>query len=152
AIGDDPAQWQLVEGDAGSNWQALYTQYTYDWKGRPKVITNTDGTTKSVVYEGCGCAGGEVVTLTDEGTLVNGVAKTRQKKIYSDILGRTSKTEVWDFDGTGPGGLGRALYSTSVTNYDVRDQATLVRQFKGAAPANYLTDLSCPTGTCQKTE
>jgi YD repeat-containing protein len=152
AVGDDPAQWQLVEGDAGSNWQSLYTQYIYDWKGRPKITTNTDGTTKSVTYEGCGCAGGEVVTLNDEGTIVNGVTKTRQKKIYSDVLGRTVKTEVWNFDGTGPGGVGRSLYSTTVTNYNVRDQASLIRQFKGAAPTNYVTDLSCPTGTCQKSE
>ncbi len=152
AIGDDPAQWQLVEGDAGSNWQALYTQYSYDWKGRPKVTTNTDATTKSVTYEGCGCAGGEVVTLTDEGTIVNGVTKTRQKKIYSDVLGRTVKSELWNFEGTGPSGVGRALHSTTVTNYNARDQIMLIREFKGAAPSNYLTDLSCPTGACQKTE
>ncbi len=150
AIGDDPAQWQLVEGDLGSSW--FYTQYTYDWKGRPRITTNTDGTTKSVTYEGCGCAGGEAVTLNDEGTIINGVTKTRQKKIYSDVLGRTFKTEVWNFEGSGPGGTGRALYSTTVTTYNVRDQATLVRQYKGAPPSNYLTDLSCPTGTCQKTE
>ncbi|HXS00122.1 MAG TPA: fibronectin type III domain-containing protein [Pyrinomonadaceae bacterium] len=150
ASGDDPAGWQLVEGDAGSSW--YYTQYTYDWKGRPRVTTNTDGTTRSVTYEGCGCAGGEVATLTDEGTIVNGVTKSRQKKIYSDVLGRTVKTEVWNFDGSGPGGTGRSLYATTVTNYDVLNQAVLVRQFKGAAPTNYLTDTSCPTGTCQKTE
>lgn len=150
AVGDDPAQWQLVEGDAGSSW--YYTQYTYDWKGRPRITTNTDNTTKSVTYEGCGCAGGEIVTLTDEGLLVSGTTKTRQKKIYSDVLGRTIKTEVWNFDGSGPGGVGRSIYSTTVNTYDARDQVTLVRQFKGAAPANYETDLNCPTNTCQKTE
>ena len=48
----------------------VYTQQTYDWKGRPLVTTNTDGTTKEASYSGCGCAGGEVVTLTDEGTSV----------------------------------------------------------------------------------
>ena len=150
ASGDDPAGWELVEGDDGSNW--AYTQYTYDWKGRPKITTNTDGTTKSVTYEGCGCAGGEVATLNDEGTIVNNAIKTRQKKIYNDVLGRTFKTEVWNFEGTGPGGTGRALYSTTVTTYNARDQVTLVRQYKGAPPSNYLTDLSCPSGTCQKTE
>jgi YD repeat-containing protein len=152
ASGDDPAQWALVEGDAGSNWQNLYTQYTYDWKGRPLITTNTDGTTKSVTYGGCGCAGGEVVTANDEGTIVNGVTKTRQNKTYTDVLGRVVKTEVWNFDGTGPGGVGRAIYSTTVTTYNVRDQVTLIRQYKGAPPSNYLTDLSCETGTCQKTE
>jgi hypothetical protein len=60
----------------------------------PLVTTNTDGTTKEASYAGCGCAGGEVVTLTDEGTIDGGVAKRRQQKIYSDVLGRTVKTEI----------------------------------------------------------
>ncbi len=71
-----------------------YTQQTYDWKGRPLVTTNPDGTTREASYAGCGCAGGDVVTLTDEGTIDAGVAKRRQQKIYSDVLGRTMKTEV----------------------------------------------------------
>ena len=87
-----PAQWADAGDDAVSGW--LYTQQTYDWKGRPLVTTNPDATTKQASYGGCGCAGGEVVTLTDEGTLVSGVAKKRQQKIYSDVLGRTVKTEV----------------------------------------------------------
>jgi len=35
----------------------------------------TDGTTKYAEYNGCGCAGGEVVTLTDE---------AQKQKVYSD--------------------------------------------------------------------
>ena len=27
-----------------------------DWKGRPLVTTNQDGTTKTLSYDGCGCA------------------------------------------------------------------------------------------------
>ena len=38
-----------------------------------------------------------------------------------------------------------------MTTYNVRDQVSLVRQFKGAGPTD-LNDLSCPNGTCQKTE
>ncbi len=54
---------------------AYYTQQTYDWQGRPLVTTNPDLTTKEASYAGCGCAGGEVVTLTDEGTIDAGVRK-----------------------------------------------------------------------------
>lgn len=50
--------------DDDTGW--LCTQQTYDWKGRPLITTNTDGTQSSAAYDGCGCAGGEVVTLTDE--------------------------------------------------------------------------------------
>jgi hypothetical protein len=50
------------------------------------VTTNTDLTTKEASYSGCGCAGGEVVTLTD--------AVGRRQEIYSDILGRAAKSEV----------------------------------------------------------
>ncbi len=53
--------WLVSGDDAG----IYYTQQTYDWKGRPLVTTNQDGTTRSASYSGCGCAGGEVVTLTD---------------------------------------------------------------------------------------
>jgi hypothetical protein len=58
---------------------------TYDWKGRPLVTTNTDGTTKEISYGGCGCAGGEVTTMLDE---VN-----RRQRTTADILGRIVKTE-----------------------------------------------------------
>src|SRR5687767_6255627 len=39
---------------------------TFDWQGRPVKTYNMDGTFKEASYSGCGCAGGEVVTLTDE--------------------------------------------------------------------------------------
>jgi len=123
---------------AGNGW--LYSQQTYDWNGRPLVTTNTDGTTKTASYAGCGCAGGAVVTLTDEGTIDGGVAKRRQQKIYSDVLGRTTKNEVFNWQGG-------TVYSTTVNTYNARDQVTLTRQFQGSAPG----DLSCPSGTCQQT-
>ena len=84
-------------GDDSAGWHS--SLQTYDWKGRPLVTTNTDGTTKEASYGGCGCAGGAVVTLTDEGTLVAGVPKRRQQKIYADVLGRTVKTEVLNWQG-----------------------------------------------------
>jgi hypothetical protein len=64
-----------------------YTQPTYDWKGRPLVTTHlADGTQKYASYTVCGCAGSEVVTLTDE--------VGRQQRVSSDSLGRQWKTET----------------------------------------------------------
>ncbi|HBB87134.1 MAG TPA: hypothetical protein DC047_05925 [Blastocatellia bacterium] len=119
----------LPAGDDVAGW--FYTQHTYDWKGRPLVTTNTDGTTKEASYAGCGCAGGELTTLTDEGTISGGVAKKRQQKIYSDVLGRTVKTEILNWDGAGPSGTGGSVYATTASTYNARDQVTQVRQFQG---------------------
>ena len=142
------AGW-VPTGDDAAGW--LYTQQTYDWKGRPLVTINPDTTSKSASYGGCGCAGGEVVTLTDEGTtLADGSPKKRQQKIYSDVLGRTVKTEMLNWDGPGSGGTGGSVYSSVLNNYNARDQVTLARQFQGSAPSD-PNDLSCPSGTCQQT-
>jgi len=136
--GVNPTQWEAKGDDATAGW--LYTQQTYDWKGRPLVTTNTDGTTKQASYAGCGCAGGAVVTLTDEGATVdidpglavNNVTKKRQQKIYSDTLGRAVKTEVLNWDGAGSFGTGGTVYSTTVNTYNARDQVTMSRQYQGA--------------------
>lgn len=106
----DPYSW-AASGDE-SAW--YYTEQTYDWKGRPLVTTNPDLTTSTLSYTGCGCAGGEVVTVTDEGTLDAGVAKRRQQKIYSDVLGRTAKTETLNWQGG-------SVYSATVNSYNARD-------------------------------
>jgi len=120
-------------GDDGAGW--LYTQQTYDWKGRPFITTNPDTTTKTVSYGGCGCAGGEVVTLTDEGTvLTNGVTKQRQQKIYHDVLGRVWKTEALNWDGTGTNGVGGTVSATTNNKYNALDQVIRVRQYVGPAP------------------
>ena len=118
-------------GDDVSGW--LYTQQTYDWQGRPLVTTNTDGTTKEASYGGCGCAGGAVVTLTDEGTIDAGVAKRRQQKIYSDVLGRRVKTEILNWqNGT--------VYSAVVNTYNARDQLTQIRQYAGVEGSGTYQD------------
>jgi len=116
-----PSAWSAVGDDSSVGW--LYTEQTYDWKGRPLVTTNQDGTTKTVSYSGCGCAGGEVATLTDEGTidpfdLVT--PRKHQQKIYTDVLGRTWKTEmlVWE---------GGVVGSATVSTYNARDEVTMVR-------------------------
>lgn len=64
------------------------------------------------------------MTLTDEGTIDGGVAKRRQQKIYADVLGRTVKTEVRNWQGG-------SVYTTAVNTYNARDQVTLVRQYQG---------------------
>jgi YD repeat-containing protein len=126
-----PTQWAAAGDDASAGW--LYTQQTYDWKGWPLVTTNTDGTTKEASYAGCGCAGGAVLTMTDEGTLDGGVATRRQQKAYADVLGRTVKTEALNW-------AGGSVYSTSVSTYNARDQVTQVRQFAGADTSGTYQD------------
>ena len=76
------------------------------------VTTNPDNTTKSASYTGCGCAGGEMLMLTDE---VN-----RQQKVYSDILGRQWKREILNSNGS--------VYSTTTNTLNARDQIAQVRQ------------------------
>jgi YD repeat-containing protein len=100
-------------GDDSAGW--LYTRQTYDWKGRPLVTTYTDGTQKTASYDGCGCAGDEVVTLTDEAG--------REQKVYSDSLGRQWKTEAYDWYGN--------VYSTTENILNALDQPAFVRQFQG---------------------
>jgi YD repeat-containing protein len=93
------------------------TTQTYDWKGRPLETKHvSDGTSKYASYDGCGCAGGEVVTLTDE--------VGRQQKVYSDVLGRQWKSEVLNDNST--------VYSTTTNTFNARDQVTVVRQTDNA--------------------
>jgi YD repeat-containing protein len=125
-----PMDWQIAGAD-DSAWH--YTEQFFDWKGRVKKTVYPDGKYKEVTYDGCGCAGGEVITLTDEGTIVGGVAKRRQQKIYSDPLGRTVKTEVLNWEGGTP-------YSTTVNTYNARDQITQIRQWSGAEATGTFQD------------
>ncbi|HWN11018.1 MAG TPA: PKD domain-containing protein [Pyrinomonadaceae bacterium] len=124
----NPTEIDSVWSPAGDDdTGCLFTQQTYNWQGKPLVTTNTDGTIKEATYSGCGCAGGDVVTLTDEGTMDAGVFKRRQQKIYSDVLGRTVKTELRNWEGG-------SVYSTVVNEYNARDQVTSAKQYQGAAP------------------
>jgi len=68
-----PAGDDDLNNPNGQGHGFVYTQYTYDWKGRPLLTINpsttgnpNDVTYKEASYADCGCAGGEVVTLTDE--------------------------------------------------------------------------------------
>ena len=101
--------WSPSADEAGG-W--IFSYQTYDWKGRPLVTTNQDGHQKYASYNSCGCAGSEVVTVTDE--------RGRQQRAYADVLGRQYKTEVLNWNGT--------VYSTTESSLNARDQAYLVRQ------------------------
>jgi YD repeat-containing protein len=128
-----PSQWATAGDDAAVGW--IYTEHTYDWKGRPLVTTNQDGTIKTATYTGCGCAGGEVVTLTDE--------VGRQQKVYTDVLGRAWKTEILKWDSSISATV---VYSARVRKYNARDQVTAANSYKGGA----TSDFSCPSGTCMQ--
>ena len=119
----------VATGDDAAGWYS--SLQTFDWQNRPLVTTNSDGTTRQASYGGCGCAGGQVVTLTDEGTLVGGVPKKRQQRIYADVLGRLVKTEILNWDGPGELGTGGTVYSVTANSLNPRDQVVRVRQYQG---------------------
>ena len=100
--------WQPAGDDAA--W--VYTQQAYDWKGRPTVTTLADGWQRINSYGGCGCAGGEQVTATDE--------SGRGRKLYRDVLGRLAKVEELNADAS--------VYGTTLYQYNVRDQLTQITQ------------------------
>ncbi|MFN7944708.1 MAG: peptidoglycan DD-metalloendopeptidase family protein [Blastocatellia bacterium] len=122
--------WSPVGDDAAGY---VWSQQAYDWKGRPTVTTSQDGATRIASYDSCGCAGGEVVTLQDEGQVnqVSGqaVLQRRKTKIFHDVLGRETKRQLYDWSGNN-------VYSTTTTIYNVRDQATFIRQYQGDAPGD----------------
>jgi hypothetical protein len=129
-------------GDDGAGYQ-FNVANTFDWKGRPLKSYNMDGTYKEASYAGCGCAGGEVVTLTDE--------VERQQKVYSDVTGRQWKTEALTYP---DGNDHRDVYSTTVYVFNARDQVTVGLQYAGIAASDASSTneaASCPSGTCQKT-
>ena len=97
-------------GDDAAGW--VWTNQSYDWKGRPLLTTNADGTQRENSYGGCGCAGGEQTTMRDE--------RGRRKRYTQDALGRLIKVEELNWDAT--------VYSTTDTSYNVRDQIISITQ------------------------
>ena len=100
----------IPSGDDAAGWK--WTNQSYDWKGRPTVTTNPDGSTREMTYDGCGCAGGELTTARDE--------SGRRKRYTKDVVGRLIKTEELNWDQT--------VYSTTNFTYNVRDQLTNINQ------------------------
>jgi YD repeat-containing protein len=122
-------QWAVTGDDAGWVW----TEQKYDWKGRPTLTTlpsingGQSSPTRELSYGGCGCAGGDVVTVRDE--------VGRKQRMTSDILGRAWKTEVLQWNGSD-----YVVYSTVTTNYNARDQVTSVVE-QGVGGASQTTTL-----------
>jgi fibronectin type III domain protein len=143
-----PSQWTTVGDDATAGW--IYTEQTYDWKDRPllttfpSITTNpAETTTRQLSYVGCGCAGGQVVTITDEGTtLAGGVIKKRQQKLYSDVLGRVVKEESLNWDGPDPNGTDGSVYATTTVTYNARDQVTRIRKFAGNTSSSSFQEIT----------
>ena len=108
-------------GDDAAGW--VYTTQTYDWKGRPTLTTNPDGSTTEATYGGCGCAGGDTVTLRDE--------RGRRRKLTMDVLGRLKQVEELNWNQT--------VYSTTTYTYNVLDQIKQISQ-AGQTPRTFEYD------------
>ena len=89
-------------------------------------ITNTDGTTQVTSYDGCGCSGNQVTTIEGELVPVPGTSNSarRKQKIYQDLIGRTVKTETFEWDGS-------TVYTTVINKHNGRDQVLETQQFAG---------------------
>jgi RHS repeat-associated protein len=96
----------IPSGVDAAGWQ--FTHQTYDWKGRPRVTIHPDGATREALYDGCGCAGGEVTTTRDE--------RGRRRRHTLDVLGRLSRVEELNWD--------QSLYSTIEYSYNALDRIT----------------------------
>jgi YD repeat-containing protein len=114
----------------------LWSTQEYDWQGRVTRSTNTDGTYSEAIYEGCGCAGGETVTIKGEEILeaVAGGGQQslgrRTKKIWKDPLGREYKTDIFAWDGI-------SVYSSSVSKLNQYDKPYWTKEYDGPGyPSN----------------
>ena len=108
-------------GDDSAGW--LWVEYEYDWNSRVTKQINADGTNRLATYNGCGCAGGQTVSISGE--LVDkdsgGTSQGRRSmKHFFDILGRLEKSEDYDWNGTP---LVRSEYS-----YNGRDEQTKLKK------------------------
>ena len=135
--------WQPAGDDYTRGW--LWTFQKYDWMGRVIRKIATDGDPQQsandsdvfISYEGCGCAGGLVTTV--EGELVPRTDTTgnarRKQKAWQDILGRTWKTQTYEWDGTTP-------YLTTEIAFNGRDQAVSIEQTDEDAEATQTTTMT----------
>lgn len=125
------SSWSPSGDDYTRGW--LWNSQEYDWKDRvtrsiPSDSNGADGKDQLFSYDGCGCAGGEITTIQSESVSVPGqtYSARRTQKVYADILGRTYKTEVMNWDGYTP-------YTTTVQTFNGRDQVTQATQYDNTA-------------------
>jgi YD repeat-containing protein len=116
-----PTSSQDYRGTVSGQQVWLWTSQTYDWKGRVTQNTNTDNTTTQADYDGCGCAGGEIITTLGE---VIETGKRQKQKVYHDILGRAWKIQIFDWQNN--------VYKTIINSFNGRGQVTLSRVYAGA--------------------
>jgi YD repeat-containing protein len=120
----NPTEINIYWSPAGQDSAYVCSKQEYDWKGRPTIYYHQDHTSQNprkreYSYTGCGCAGSDVTTLTDE--------VGRVQKFYSDLFGRQIKSELWN---------GSSVYTTTETKYNVRDQVEEYKQSVGGAGAS----------------
>ena len=113
------ALWTPAGDDAATGW--IWTNQSYEWKGRPLITTNADGTTRENSYGGCGCAGGEQTTVRDE--------RGRRKRYTKDVLGRLIKVEELNWD--------QSVYSTTNYAHNALDQITSINHAGQTRSFNY---------------
>jgi len=134
----------------GDDSAFLWNSNEYDWMGRVVRKIATDGADSPtpnasdvfITYAGCGCAGSLVTTIKGEEIIEktwNESSPTslgrRTQKLYQDILGRTIKSEIMEWDGTTP-------YLTTETSFNGRDQALTVEQTDEDAEVTQTTTMS----------
>jgi YD repeat-containing protein len=128
-------------GMTGSNYNWLWNTIEFDWKGRttrtiPSDSTGSDGKDSLISYVGCGCAGGQVTTFQGPSVPRDDQPNTnarRVQKSYDDVLGRTYKSETYQWDGT-------TAYTTTINTFNGRDQVTLSRQYAGTSSSTTYQD------------
>jgi YD repeat-containing protein len=120
AAGDDAVDSQTGSG----GWR--FSSQSYDWKGRPTLTVNVDQTTRQISYDGCGCAGSDVVTVTDE--------VGRREKVSYDALGRAVSSQTFNMD------TSATVYSTTTHTYNALDQVIKTKQYKGAETSSVFQE------------
>jgi len=126
--------------ETDSNWGAtgddatgyVFSGQKYDWKGRPTVTyfqgynpdpnlppsANEPYKEREIVYGGCGCSGGETMTIIEAGQMTDTGHQRRKRKVIHDGLGRVKIEQVFEWEAaTNP-------YSTKTTTYDASDRVT----------------------------
>ncbi|MEP7340786.1 MAG: S8 family serine peptidase, partial [Acidobacteriota bacterium] len=107
-----------IDDDAALGYQ--YTTTAYDKLDRPTTVTRPDTNTAQYSYTGCGCAGGQTVTVTDE--------RGKKRKQLYDFYGRLS--EAHELDGSS-NTYGKAIYS-----YDTRDLLQSIAHYNTGTTAH----------------
>ena len=124
-----------LDGSGNPVW--VWNSHEFDWKGRvtriiPSDSNGSDGKDRLFSYQGCGCAGGEEITIQGENIVEtdyqgnNPVTKGRRKQmVYKDILGRIKRSEAYDWNGT-------TIKTFALNTYNGRDQILSTIQYGGA--------------------